>query len=305
MIRLLAAALTSAALFAGTAKLDGAKIHYTDSGKGKQALILIHGWTCDETFWSANVPALAERYRVIALDLPGHGQSDPAPDYSMERFARAVKAVADKTHVKRSVLIGHSMGGAVMLAFARLYPDDVRAIVAVDAAFLDAATVANMKGYVASIGGENGKAVRAKMIDSMFSDATPAEAREHIRHTMMGAPDSVAAGAMASMFAPDFWHADHIDVPMLEIASAKSAWATEASLRTRFPRAELKRIPGTGHFLMMEKPAEFNSMLLDWLGASISRVVDRLDERAYVAKGEREGLTAAGVALDFRDMVGH
>ena len=265
MIRFFAIALTTASLFAGTAKLDGAKIHYTDSGKGKQTLILVHGWTCDETFWSANVPVLAERYRVITLDLPGHGQSDPAPDYTMDRFARAVKAVADKAKVKRPVLVGHSMGGAVMLAYARLYPNDVRAIVAVDAAFVDDATVASMQGYVASIAGENGKAVRAQMIASMFSDATTEATREHIRHVMTAAPDSVAAGAMRGMFAPGFWHTDQIDIPMLEIASSRSTFVSEKSLRTRFPKAELKRISGTGHFLMMEKPAEFNAMLLEWL----------------------------------------
>lgn len=269
MIRLFAIVLTSASLFAGTAKLDGAKVHYTDSGKGKQALILIHGWTCDETFWSANVPALAGRYRVITLDLPGHGQSDPAPDYSMERFARAVKAVADKAKVKRPVLVGHSMGGAVMLAFARLYPNDVRAIVAVDAAFVDDRTATSMKSYVDSIAGENGKAVRAKMIESMFSDATTDATREHIRHVMTTAPDSVAAGAMRGMFAPGFWHADQIDVPMLEIASSGSTFMTEESLRSRFPKAELKRIAGTGHFLMMEKPAEFDAMLLEWLAGTL------------------------------------
>ncbi len=71
-------AMISAGLFAKTAKLDGRDVYYESQGKGARTLVLIHGWTCDHTFWDAQSPALAAKYKVLALDLPGHGRSSAA-----------------------------------------------------------------------------------------------------------------------------------------------------------------------------------------------------------------------------------
>src|SRR5688572_20430607 len=60
----------------GAATVDGARIHYTSTGHGAKTLILVHGWTCDESSWSEQAPVLAKKYRVITIDLPGHGKSD-------------------------------------------------------------------------------------------------------------------------------------------------------------------------------------------------------------------------------------
>jgi len=95
------------------ATLDGARIHYKNYGKGREALVFIHGWTCNLDNWRDQVPDFAKRNRVIALDLPGHGQSDkPEIAYSMDLFAQAIDAVMRDAKVKRGVLVGHSMGDA-------------------------------------------------------------------------------------------------------------------------------------------------------------------------------------------------
>ena len=94
------------------AKYNGNKVHYYDIGnhKAKNALIFIHGWTCNADFWKDSYSAFPN-YRVIAIDLPGHGQSDkPKVDYTMEYFARSIEAVMKKAKVQRAVLVGHSMG---------------------------------------------------------------------------------------------------------------------------------------------------------------------------------------------------
>src|SRR5215210_95040 len=73
--------------------LDGARIHYVNYGKGSDALVLIHGWTMNVDNWTDQIPDFAKRNRVIAIDLPGHGQSDkPQVTYSMDLFARAIDA---------------------------------------------------------------------------------------------------------------------------------------------------------------------------------------------------------------------
>jgi len=252
-------------LTAGTVMLDGARIHYAGAGSGPAAIVLIHGWTCDHTFWDGQIPALRERYRVLAVDLPGHGRSGPAPDYTMKRFARAVNAVLEKEKTPKAILAGHSMGGAVMLEFARLYPEKVLAIVAVDAFFPEPDSARQLDALAARFEGPNALEERAKMIRGMFTAATVPALRKKIETVMLATRSEVAAGAMRGMADPAVWREGTVDVPFLEIAAATSTYLTEESLRKRFPRAVLVRVPETGHFLHMEKPEEVNRILLGWL----------------------------------------
>src|ERR1700719_1126866 len=77
------------------AEIDHLKIHYTDYGKGETALVFVHGWACDETVWSEQAPALAEKIRVITIDLPGHGQSDKPEtiEYDKDLYTRAIDGI--------------------------------------------------------------------------------------------------------------------------------------------------------------------------------------------------------------------
>ena len=97
-------------------------------------MIFIHGWTCDSSSWTSQVPAFAKKYRVVTVDLPGHGKSASPKDgkLSMGLFARAVEAVRAETKADRVVLVGHSMGAPVIREYARLYPQHVAGLVAVD-----------------------------------------------------------------------------------------------------------------------------------------------------------------------------
>src|SRR5436190_5552169 len=76
------------------AKFDGNKVHYATIGKGDKTLVFIHGWAGNLGFWREQAPALADKARLILVDLPGHGRSDkPQTEYTMEYFARGVLAV--------------------------------------------------------------------------------------------------------------------------------------------------------------------------------------------------------------------
>lgn len=101
----------------------------------------------------------------------------------------------------------------------------------------------------------------------MFSAATLPATREHVLRVMLAVPEEVADGAIQGMRDAEFWRQDRIDLPFLEIAAGSSAYIKLPALRSRFPRAQLRRIQGTGHFLMMEKPQAFNRILLNWLDA--------------------------------------
>ncbi len=118
-------------------KFDGTTINYVDYGKGSDALVFVHGWSCNLGFWSDNLPAFKEKTRVIALDLPGHGASGtPAAKITMDMFARSVNAVMEDAGVRKAVLVGHSMGTPVIRQFYRLFPDKSLALVIVDGSLM-------------------------------------------------------------------------------------------------------------------------------------------------------------------------
>ena len=97
-------------------------------------VLLIHGWSCDSTYWSAQLEALREHFEVITIDLAGHGQT-PATrdDFSMASFGRDVAEVAAQLPVDQSIiLVGHSMGGPVAVEAAVLLGERVRGVIGVD-----------------------------------------------------------------------------------------------------------------------------------------------------------------------------
>jgi pimeloyl-ACP methyl ester carboxylesterase len=107
------------------AEFKKVKVHYTDTGKGR-VIVLLHGFLGSHEIWAEFVKKLSKRFRIITIDLPGHGET-PAIGYyhSMELLAQSVKAVLSKAGVRRYIVAGHSMGGYAALAFAELFPENV------------------------------------------------------------------------------------------------------------------------------------------------------------------------------------
>lgn len=104
-------------------------ISYTDSGKGT-AIVLLHGFLENSSMWESFIPEFSKKYRIICIDLLGHGATEPMGYvHSMEDNADAVHAVLSELKIRKAAFVGHSMGGYVALAFAELYPDAVKGIV--------------------------------------------------------------------------------------------------------------------------------------------------------------------------------
>ncbi len=105
------------------------KISYTDQGKGT-AIVFLHGFLENQTMWNALVPEFSKKYRVVTIDLLGHGATESLGYvHSMEDQADMVHAVLHDLKIRKVVLVGHSMGGYVALAFAELYADSVKGMV--------------------------------------------------------------------------------------------------------------------------------------------------------------------------------
>jgi len=104
------------------------KISFTDDGKGT-AVVLLHGFLENKTMWDKYVSALSKNHRVITIDLLGHGETECLGYvHTMEDQADIIFAVLISLRIRKIVLVGHSMGGYVALAFAELYPDNVKGL---------------------------------------------------------------------------------------------------------------------------------------------------------------------------------
>lgn len=247
--------------------INGANIHWASAGTGKATLVFVHGWTCDSTSWSVQVPVLAKKYRVITLDLPGHGQGGSPADgkFSIDLFASAVEAVREAAMTDMVVLVGHSMGAPpVIRAYTRLYPQHVAALVAVDGP-LDMRVGGPQHGRTPPpMTGAEGLKTRENMISWMFTPQTPAALQDQIRTMMLRTPEATAAGALAAMFDPANRTDDVVRVPALAIYAGTAQLPTVAELeqtKKSLPNFEAIQIMGAGHFVMMEKPDEFNEVL--------------------------------------------
>jgi pimeloyl-ACP methyl ester carboxylesterase len=245
---------------------DHSTIRYRVYGKGVPALVLIHGWSCDSGYWDSQLDALAAAHTVITLDLAGHGKSDARrrSDWSIENFGADVAAVVGATGERQVILVGHSMGGAVALAAARLLPGKVAGIVGVDTwrdiahPFPKEMTAPVLQGmrkdFVA--------ATTALADENFFTAQSDPIVRRWIVKDMAAAPPAVAIPAMEHLLTYDYRPVlAELDLPLVAINAAGTP-TDEAAIRALEPRFRVVTMPGVGHFLMMEKPALFNRMLL-------------------------------------------
>jgi len=112
--------------------VDGARIRYGISGSGDRDLLLVHGNGAHHMWWSAMAPLLEPNWRIIAVDLSGHGDSDHRDEYRAELWVRELLGVLDDAGIERTLYAGHSMGGRLGCAFAALHPDRVHGLIMLD-----------------------------------------------------------------------------------------------------------------------------------------------------------------------------
>jgi len=250
------------------AKLDAMRVHYQSYGAGKKAVVFIHGWSCNLNFWKANIPAFVNQTRVIAIDLPGHGESDkPQTTYSMDLFARAIDAVLQDAKVERATLVGHSMGAPVIRQFYRNYPNKTRALVIVDGSLRPFANTEQMKQFMEPFRGPNYKEHAERMIGFLSNSVKDKKTLEEIRTAMMSTPQHVMVGAMDAIMDEAIWKQDKINAPTLAVMAKNPQWNDEYEkfVRELVPGIDYQTWEGVSHFLMMDEPQKFNDTVLAFL----------------------------------------
>lgn len=242
-----------------TVAMGETKISYYDIGnaKAKKALVLVHCWTCNVEFWRDTYNAFPG-YRVIAMDLPGHGKSDkPRTDYTMEFFAKAVDAVMKDAGVKQAVFVGHSMGTPIIRRYYELYPKKTLGLVIVDGSLIPYGPREEVDKFFAPLFTDY-KTGAPKFVDGMMPKN--AELTAFIRPIMLGSPDYVGQSAMHLMNEDAYTEHGAMNVPALAIMAPSPYWPADLETKCRaiIPKLEFQMWPGTSHFLHMERPKEFN-----------------------------------------------
>lgn len=242
---------------------DRAQIVYEALGSSGTSLVLVHGWCCDRTYWDLQMAPLAARWRVVRLDLAGHGQSERGrTDWGMAAFGADVSAVVSAAGLTDAILVGHSMGADVVLEAARLMKGRVRGLVWVDqynqlSTFMSEARVQERMAPFRANFTETARA----FIQGTFSSASDSSLLERVAAHISSAPESIALAALEATWN----HGRSVPGLLAELDLAVVAINAEIPstdiLSMREHGVEVLLMPGVGHFPMLERPSDFNACL--------------------------------------------
>ncbi len=287
---ILAVALTAAGTEARTAETkaaeetktvrsaDGVAIRYESFGRGEPALVLVHCWSCDRHLWDAVVPRFAKERRVVTLDLAGHGESGrDRKEWTIHAFGQDVQAVVEALGLRKVILVGHSMGGPVILEAARLLPGRVVGLVPVDT-LLDVEQQMppeQVAGFVAELEKDFHGTVDRFTRQYMFVPKSDPALIERVVAKNAAAPKEVAIPCLRAAWSYDARPAlREVRLPAYAVSSDHFPTNLEAN-RRHFKTYDTALMTGVGHYLMLEDPARFSDLLAQavshLLAASASR----------------------------------
>jgi pimeloyl-ACP methyl ester carboxylesterase len=248
------------------ASTDGVEIVYTIGGSKEPALVFIHGAFADRSFWANQLDYFAGKYRVIAIDLAGHGDSGKnRKKWDIISFANDVCAVLAREKISRAVLIGNSLGGPVALEAARLFPGKTQCIVAVDTfqGFSEQQAEGAKEFYrqQAAAYRSDFSGTMRKMVRALFhADADPG-LYARVEQQMLKGPVEMAAGMMESFTTYDMIDAFKKDTHPIRCINGDLFQTQVEKNRQLHPDFDVVILPHTGHYPMLERPELFNRHL--------------------------------------------
>jgi pimeloyl-ACP methyl ester carboxylesterase len=256
---------------------DGVPLRYAVYGSGQPAIVFVHGWSCDRRYWLGQVGHFAARFTVVTVDLAGHGESATGrQSWTMPAFGEDVAAVVIGLDLPQLVLVGHSMGGDVIVeAACRLRPR-IRGLVWVDVyrrldeSGSDTGSAEENATFMAPFRADFPAATRAFVRRIAGADIEP-DLVEWIAEDMAAAPPHIALDAMR--------HA--ISNEPAAIAGLRHAALRAAAINPENPSTDVESLarhgiattvlPAVGHFLMLQDPAGFNRLLDDVIEDFLTR----------------------------------
>lgn len=260
------------------------RLHVQRSGSGEPIIVLLHGGGDGAFVWDSLASTLASRFTIVAPDFRGHGESawDPSGDYSIDAFVEDAASVIEQSGEQDFILIGHSMGAHVALRLGARYRARILAMVLVDfsaeinpegareASSLigqGAHTYPSVESYVKWLR-ETRPLARADLLTSLARRALRAE-RGEFRPKLDPRVGHFLGGIRANEARLLWQLIQHQTCPTLLIRGDASAVVSRASAEkmvSALPNGEIATIRCAGHAVMMDNPAEFESVVMAFLG---------------------------------------
>jgi pimeloyl-ACP methyl ester carboxylesterase len=253
-----------------SASFGGDRIQSVTAARGERATVFVHCWGGNLTFWKEQVPALQDHARLLLIDLPGHGGSGkPDAAYPREFFADAVLAAMRDAGVGTATLVGHSMGVPVICEVYKKDPQRGAGLVAVDGFLRRPSIPADQADAImAPLRTPEYREHAKTFVAMMFPEPGTEKLRDWVLENMLATPRHVLLGAMESMFgAGPGWAPAKGNLPIVVLNAPNPMWTAEYEtwVRSLSSRVDIRTIDRVGHWLMLEKPAEFNAALLEAL----------------------------------------
>ncbi|MFZ1805357.1 MAG: alpha/beta fold hydrolase [Nitrospira sp.] len=257
-------------------QVNGITFAYNDRGSGLP-IIFLHAFPLNRTMWAEQENQFSSQFRVVTIDLRGHGESDaPLWRYTLDQAADDVIGLLDHLSIRQAVFVGLSMGGYILFALYRKYSDRVKGLVLADTrAQVDTAEGKEARFQMAQTAYQKGpSAIADIMIPKLLSPATvqtnPGLVR-HVRTMIEGNQISGIAGDLMAMAErPDsITLLKHITCPT-QIIVGELDLPTPPSdaklMADRIPNARLAIIPAAAHLSNLEKPDAFNNTVREFIG---------------------------------------
>ena len=251
-------------------ELDGRVIRYFERGEGGTPLVLVHGFGGDLNNWLFNHEALAAGRRVIALDLPGHGESAKTLQRGdLDELSGVVLALLDHLDINAAHLVGHSMGGAVSLNAARLTPQRVRSLTLIGSAGLGAQINGSyLKGFVEAA---NRNALKPQLVQ-LFSNAELVNRQmldDMLKYKRLEGVDAALRQLFATLFADGRQQVDLREVAQAGHVPTLVIWGSDDAIipvaHSEGLSAQVEVLPGQGHMVQMEAAEQVNRLILGFI----------------------------------------
>jgi pimeloyl-ACP methyl ester carboxylesterase len=240
-------------------------VAYEVTGSAARALVFVHGWSCDRTYWRAQIPFFAQRRLCVSVDLAGHGGSgDGRLSWTMRAFGEDVIAVVRQLALDDVILIGHSMGGDVIVEASLGLPERVAGLVWLDTYRALGQPIApeEIAEIAQPFRQDFGGATRS-LVGGMFRPDADSALVEWIVEDMAAAPPGIAIDALINSLANEGSAVDGIGrMAAPVVAINPDYWPTDVGSLQRYGVSTVL-MPGVGHFPMMERPEAFNRLLAE------------------------------------------
>ncbi|MBG9377827.1 alpha/beta hydrolase [Panacibacter sp. DH6] len=250
-------------------------IAYNMSGSGDTALVFVHGWGINKDYWSAQEKAFNNRYKVVAIDLGGHGESGKQRNHwTIGDFANDVLAVLDSLNLNRVILVGHSMSGDVILDVAYKIPERIVGFIGIDnfkeiGVAMTPEQLLQVAGFMKALDTNYRKVAGEYSRMSLFpKDYKDSASINRVINDITNTDSVVAAKSLQGLmdFAPNETALlKQINIPVHLIVSDYTPTITDSLAKYSKAGYSVKTITGVGHYPMIEKPGEFNKALAETL----------------------------------------